>query len=419
MVCLVAALVLQGPGTFGATRYDLGDRVKRLDAAWLAVTDRGKRSKAVEFISTSVAGFFTGRFGDASKALDRASAELEGREPQLRDAVTLRFDPAVVDPSGTVTLEAGWAYDPGAKTPVTIAVSGKQVTLKPGDRATIKFDAKDLGGTEADLSLPVAVDGRQRRLQISSIASFGKRLEAIQASKNPIARGLATGIVEAGRRRETDLPYAEMLRQAEGLDKGSLKPEDLERIDYAEQDSIPMRLAIPTGLQGQATIVIALHGAGASENMFFESYGAGLAVREALKRGWVFVAPRASAAGAAAALTWLKEKRGITPSRVFVMGHSMGGGIALMTGSLTPRPAALTLFAPAARSVGTGLAGTPIFLAVGKQEMGMLVGGVQSLAQSMEGKPGFEFRQYDPCEHLMIVADALPDAYRFLDAHAK
>ena len=370
-------------------------------------------------MSASVAGFFTGRLGDASKALDRAIALLEGREVRPADPVTLRFEPAVVDPSGTVTLEVGWAYDPGIKSAIPLVVAGKEVSVKPGEVTKIKVDASQLGQAETDMAVPITVDRQKRTAQVSVIADFGKRLEAALAFKSPIAQGIAKGIVEAGRRRETDLPYATMLRQAEDLEKGVVKPEQIEQIDYAEQDSVPMRVAIPKGLQGSGTIVIAMHGAGASENMFFESYGAGLAVREALKRGWVFIAPRAGAGSAKAALTWLKEKRNITPSRVFVMGHSMGGGLALTTGNLDPKPAALALFAPAARSVGTGLAGTPIFLAVGKQEMGMLLGGVQSLAKSMEGKPGFEYKQFDPCEHLMIVADALPDAYRFFDTYAK
>ncbi len=90
------------------------------------------------------------------------------------------------------------------------------------------------------------------------------------------------------------------------------------------------------------------------------------------------------------------------------MGHSMGGGLALGSGAL--KPTALALFAPAAGSIPEDLASTPVFLGVGKQEMAMLATSAQRLRPKVT-----EFREYSPCEHLMIVADGLPDAYRFFE----
>jgi predicted esterase len=156
------------------------------------------------------------------------------------------------------------------------------------------------------------------------------------------------------------------------------------------------------------TVVVALHGAGGSENLFFEGYGGGLAVEEAIRRGWVFLSPRATSSATADSLAWLKEVWGVEPKRVFVMGHSMGGGLALGTGSL--KPTGLALFAPAAGAVPESLAKTPIFLAVGKQEMSMLLANAGRMREKVT-----EFKEYAPCEHLMIVADAVPDAYRFLE----
>jgi hypothetical protein len=60
------------------------------------------------------------------------------------------------------------------------------------------------------------------------------------------------------------------------------------------------------------------HGAGGSENMFFESYGAGVGPKEAQKRGWVFMSPRSVPGAVPACLAWLREERDITPRKVFI-----------------------------------------------------------------------------------------------------
>ncbi len=61
---------------------------------------------------------------------------------------------------------------------------------------------------------------------------------------------------------------------------------------------VPVRLRIPSdesaksGSKVAMPVLFLMHGAGGSENMFFETYGAGGAVQAALDRGWLVVAPR-------------------------------------------------------------------------------------------------------------------------------
>lgn len=98
--------------------------------------------------------------------------------------------------------------------------------------------------------------------------------------------------------------------------------------------------------------------------------------------------------------------------KVFLMGHSMGGGVVLGYGGA---PTAIAAFAPAARNIRPELASVPIFLAVGKQELGMLRSGAQSLSTAKN----VTFREYDPAEHLMIVPEAIDEAYQFFDKLAK
>ena len=58
----------------------------------------------------------------------------------------------------------------------------------------------------------------------------------------------------------------------------------------------------------------------------------------------------------------------------------------------------------------------PTYIGLGKQD-NLLGAPVRSLAQSIGGRADCQFEEFDPCEHLMIVADALTSAYRFFDAH--
>jgi predicted esterase len=407
---LILALMLVQTAAPG--RYEMGERVKSLDRQWLVVNDEAKRRQAVQEISVAVGAFFSARASDACKALDRARAALEGRNLTPGDAVALRASKPVFAPGETVTILQTWAYNTEGEPP-TLKIGEKTVTLEFGKTKEISVDPTLIPAPDADVVLEADCAGVKHFVAFSLIKNFDSRLEKLRQSDSRLARDLAEGIRAAiSEQAETSFPIARMLKEAEGLDSGSLKPHDIEEIMYARQGNTVLRAFIPKSVETEATVVVALHGAGGSENLFFEGYGAGIAVREAKKRGWVFLAPRATPSGAKNALDWLKEVRGIQPKRLFVMGHSMGGGLALATGALKPN--ALALFAPAARTIPPDLAETPIFLAVGKQEMMLLRSNASALATVVKRKG--EFREYDPCEHLMIVADAVPDAFRFFDA---
>lgn len=401
MVSLIALLLVAEP-SFSATRFDLGERLKQFDAAWLTTKDRAKREAAVKEVSSAVTSFFSGRFGAASQALDKATEALNGKRDPGR-AVTLRVAPAVVEPAAEATVEATWAYDGGA--PVTVSIGGKEIRLDPGQKGSLEVEA---GKAEGMQTFEARVGESTRKLSLSVVKDFERRLEALEKSKDRVARDLAAGLRDSRTGGETTLAIADILALGEAIEAGKTARKGVREVRYAKQGSTVLRAAFPKALTDPPTVVVALHGAGGSENLFFEGYGGGLAVEEAIRRGWVFLSPRATSSATADSLAWLKEVWGVEPKRVFVMGHSMGGGLALGTGSL--KPTGLALFAPAAGAVPESLAKTPIFLAVGKQEMSMLLANAGRMREKVT-----EFKEYAPCEHLMIVADAVPDAYRFLE----
>lgn len=418
---IASLLALQSPAP---TRYDMGERLKALESRWLEA-DEAKRRVAVPFISQAVTSFFTQQFGPACKSLDSASAALEGRSLRPEDGITLRFSPGYASPDGSLRLSVTWAYTLPESDPVAVDISGVARTFRPGESGVIELPVahlpmQKLGLSDASAGLPVKVGREQRRLPLFLGYRFEARASALASNSDPDVSALGKLLEsQAAGKTEQDLDLLTVMSLGEQLAANQTRKEQVRDWPIAAEGSTRLRARFPSQLDPSETLVIALHGAGGSENLFFEGYGRGLAVDEAIKRKWAIIAPRSSANAVKDSLAWVKRIRGWTPKRVIVMGHSMGGGLALQSGSVTPKPGAVVLFAPAGRQVPESLKEVPMYLAVGRQEIMMLGASAQEIRKSRESAPNFRFNLVDPCEHLMIVADALPDAYKWLDETLK
>ncbi len=418
---LAAVSLAQTQPALVAGRFELAERLKRLDVAWIGTKDAERRRAAIAPINDAVANFFRGRNSEAAQALDTAVATLEGRRLRPADAINVRPEFPISEPGATLTLKITWAYRPSSVLPVRVGISSQEIEVRPGQATTMKVNPwlvnpELRGSQEVGYLMPIAVGQDTRYTYVSFVRGLGERLQKLSGSANPVVADLANavrGYQSNPATMETELPLVQWVFQAEALEEGKAQPADLDQVYFARQGSTVLRAAFPKQRpNGPMNVVIALHGAGGSENMFFESYGRGAAVSEALKRGWAFVSPRAGARSIDDSLDWLTSVRGVKLGKVFVMGHSMGAGLAAGA-SPKVRPTAYALFAPAAARLGPMAGELPVFLAVGKQEaMAMMAG---TIAKDNSGRSGFVFREYDPCEHLMIVADAVSDAYRFFD----
>ncbi|HMS56427.1 MAG TPA: alpha/beta hydrolase [Fimbriimonadaceae bacterium] len=426
MLPLVLSIVLAQEPTFVATRYDMGERLKVLDVAWIQTPSKERRTAAVKEVAAAVTGFFSGQSSKACIALDKARAALEGRSPSAADAVTLRFQESVVEPGSVAKLKATWAYQPEDKATVRLAIAGTTVELAPGVTKEVEVKTSGLNPegsrtSEFGILVPAMVGAQNRSVYLSVVRNYGARVAALKESSTPVVKPMLQ-LLEQGS-QETDVPLIDYLFTAEALQEGRLKLEDLDHVPLASQGKSTFRIALPKTLKGktgvEVTVVVGLHGAGGSENLFFEGYGRGLAVKEALSRGWVFISPRATSTAVQDAADWIVQTRRLKVKHLFVMGHSMGGGLAFRAGSVTPKPAGLALFAPAAGSAPKSSLDLPIFLSVGTEEMGALRGTAQSLSREFADRSNFEYAEFSPCEHLMIVADSLPRAYKFFDRFAK
>jgi predicted esterase len=233
---------------------------------------------------------------------------------------------------------------------------------------------------------------------------------------------------------ETDIPAAQLLANAEEMLGGkpfftAEKPGQFWlSVPIEAKKSAPVRLFVPRKLDASKPVplVVALHGAGGSENLFFEGYGAGRIVTECRKRGWLLVAPRsglafASAPPVPALLDRLAKRYPIDLTCVFLVGHSMGAVQTLEL--LQKHPGG---FAAAAALGGGGavrepkaFAGLPLFVGVGEKDT-LALGSARSLKKSLTaaGAKELTYREYPGVEHMVIVREALPDVFALFDTVA-
>lgn len=389
MPLLLSATVQTAPLT--PNRFDMGERLIRLEQAWQskdATSDRKQRT--IPHLTQAVMAFFGGRFDQACESLDRGRAQLLNQSLNPLDAVIVRFAPGQIDRAEeTLNFQVGMAY--GAR------------DLSP--QVTASADAT---GT---VNLSILLGDQKLQREFVRIRDFQSRVKQLEASSSREAKELAQLLQEADRGQlEAQLPLERILRQAEELANRKLKPEKVNEVFFALEGGVRIRAMVPERPQA---IVVALHGAGGSENMFFEAYGAGEAVREAARRNWAFVSPRSGPDSVTASLRWLQQRYGIKDLPLFVMGHSMGGGLA--ANSAGSQPAAVALFAPATGRLPDALLERPVFHAVGAKEIGALLMQNRRIAEQLRGESKHVTREYPDAEHLMIVAEALRDAYGFFD----
>ena len=260
--------------------------------------------------------------------------------------------------------------------------------------------------------------------------------------------------VTAGEVQETDYPIARMLNFCESILEAPLQAtqtiaagattNDIWLTLRRKRKQVPVRVRAPqivpvdpaaTDIQNQVDnrslpVLVLLHGAGGSENMFFETYGAGRTVSMGLERGWLVVAPRQGFVAGVGGLAFdtpeiLDELEAFFPidrDRVFVVGHSMGAGQTIRQLSLYPHVAI------AAAAIGGG---SPIhqprnpneakevawFVSAGELDFGRRgAEGLKNSLQRAEIRPeNLNFKIYPGIEHMVIVQASLDDMFEFFD----
>jgi predicted esterase len=458
-----AILVSVAPLCAGAqvpeARYELAWRTRALERAWIA-TPSERHALAVPLIENAVQRFFGADVAGAAAALDGARLALTAPEaPRNCERFTVTPEARLLDVQRTsLGLAVSSLYDTDFTGPLTLRASSSGVVLSvepasidapaPEVRREVRLSLAGLGPAQGEFIVHLEVGDERgsrstRELSVSRatelsqrLASLARALAALPENAPALERAtLRTNLallesLATGSREETDFPAAQLLVESENLAASAAKGERWFGGQHAGQtwltvpsgkSGVRVRVFVPAGLapERKVPLVVALHGAGGSENMFFDAYGAGRIVELCRVRGWLLVAPRVGFLGVPmnAVLGAIGERYPVDRERVFLVGHSLGAAIG--QGLVAKAPATYRAFAALGGGSGVddarSLAAEPVFVGAGERDFGRR--GAEALHRSLVagGSRVATLRIYPHCEHLMVVTDALPDVFAWWD----
>jgi predicted esterase len=450
LVVALAATVLISPPLRAQGRYELGRRLRSFEQAFEQASPSA-RARAMPEVQGAVMAFFMQQSGRAAKSLDRARFALEEASPQpaerwaaavgwdapgrLGDAglkpsvrLTATYSTVAAKPSGRLvvrwelTTATGVALADGAQPLDRLPLTLKLPRLESGDhqlRVRVVHEQRTVAVHERMLSL---VDAVEKRVARATARLDRLRPPVTWEERAAVAHKLALvrSLIGSPKAAETDLPGVRLLASAEqaldALEQGRAfhagRPgEDWLRLGTAER-SAAVRLWVPPLAGPNTPLVVALHGMGGSENMFFDAYGAGAVQALCRERGWLLLAPRTGGGPLSAVLDSLARLHPFARDRVLLVGHSMGAMQASAALTTTPER-----YAGAAFLAGGGRAGSkplpPCFVGTGTLDFS--AAGAKALARRLQGlASSVEVREY-PAEHLTVVQLALPDVFAFFE----
>lgn len=444
------------------TRADLAVRLIEMESCWEQHrASYEARLRATRPLTDALSAFFLGQFGVLARNLTLTCAVLRSADPPPPEvlyagSIGVRL-PRVIDldkggPAPEIRvfhfyraekpdrpLQLRWRVIPlGARTWIS---EGMLDQLEEGATAVLLRQAAE-GDYEVQFEIRLGEETlRQWKHPLSAIVGLTRRLDALdqamrsQGTLDPIERATVAQAVEAlrtaqnGGNLETSYPVLRLLESAErmasrwreGKPGWEPVPGDYWMAAPYRGRRVVFRLFVPRRSVSDRPIplVIALHGAGGNEHLFFEGYGLGIILKEAEKRGWAVVAPRAEMGliHIGGALEAAGKLLPVDAERIYLVGHSMGGAHSFAAISEFP-----DRFRAAAILAGAGQPTRPptdlsLFLGVGEQEIAMLKANVESAYRRLRemGVTEVEYKKYDACDHLMIVREALPDAFPFFE----
>ncbi|WP_439626658.1 dienelactone hydrolase family protein [Gemmata sp.] len=441
-------------------RYEVGRRLKAFEAAWEKVDDPAARGRALAVLPNATKQFFALNLGEAGRTLDLATFALASDAgPSAGRQWVWSLDAApehrVLDGAArelSVTVRP--LYPVKGEWPKALELqlwftNKDVVTVRPREfPVTVKLPVPPLGdarGLDRKLYFladgakelrPVAVgvsqvaDLKARVAALAKAADAWEKLETIeQATVRDRSRVLA-GLV-AGDAPDSDLPAAGLLTNAEAMLDGepfftpARHGQFWLSVPLGAKKSAPCRVYVPKGLDPAkpVPVVVALHGIGVGASAFFEAYGAGRIVKECEDRRWVLIAPECGLGLTGPPVAEIVAKLGarypLDPKRVFLVGHSMGAARALELAATGKYAGVAALGGGGRLAKPEALAAVPVFVGVGDKDPYALAGarGLNAALAAASAK-ALTYKEYPGVEHLVIVREALPDAFAVFDRAA-
>lgn len=475
LTLLALALAPAGIRAQGApTLADLAGSLLRVEEAFRARTPLGEQRARIEVgFDEATRRFFFADLAGALRGIDALAVELlpEGtdREGALLFS-SLRIEPArrieVWRGIEVVALRLRSIYEPELEEPL----EREAALVLRGDGGELAREELRLSGperVEAELALRLAhpLEGPgDFRIELVDAAGRTHALARWSATEADPEQSAARSLAELGRLRalpEAERPSeraartfrarCELLAKLADPSSAALAPLDpvaLERelgaelallregkdpyrdtrgdtwcVFGPEKSPIPLRLFVPEALPAgeRPPLVLALHGAGGNEHLFFEGYGRGLLRELAAQQRFVLASPSSypfvrSAAAFDALLEELALRVDYDRERVFVIGHSLGAGAAArLARERADRIAKVACVAGGGDFLREGaLAPTLLLL----PELDKIVPSAP-LARAAEkareaGRP-IEIRVLEGRAHTLVMLDAIPLALRWFD----
>lgn len=453
-------------------RYELGKRLRRFEEAWqLASPEIQKRSAPV--LQAAVSKFFSLDLLGAAEKLDQAwiTTQNEKLDSWQEWAIPLRIQSSAIlfDSSAKeITFSLRRFYRAKEATPEIVSASVRVrwsiVNAEQSEllKKVCSIDEAMQGTTmsldglpQGDFRVIVSLEIDSSKFQLPSLSiSRVDNLDDRMAKLTELARNQELPLndtvratlrdhvslmnqVKRGNAAETDYPFFQMLELDERLSGEPESYRQMISVAAGQQDlwlslalgrnRVSVRLRTPSaevtpnGSRKPLPVLFLMHGAGGSENMFFETYGAGKAVEEGLKRGWLVVAPRQGFTGLGLdceqMLQALESLFQIDRKQVFLVGHSMGAGQVIRQASAHPQlpKGAAVIGGGSGVRDAKSLANIAWYVSAGQLDFGRA--GAQAFHQSMKSAnaPKLKYQEFEGIEHLVIVQACLKDMFEYFD----
>ncbi|MDF1844147.1 MAG: alpha/beta fold hydrolase [Rubripirellula sp.] len=470
---LMVLLLATAPESFAQNpRLELGRRLKRFEIGWEAAPIT-RRVAAVPFLKTAVRSFFSLRLTEAGRQLDNAWLAIrnDDRPNSLTHAMIgsqLLVSPLCAETEGGLLALKLTSFYPTDIDPTPDAIVQLKLARATGEEiAETEFAIPQLKSgadwkidqiPEGDHVLSVIIRDEESNfalppISVSRIKELTRRLQELKEGADAlkaVARSEAakdadftlaatlrdeTRFLEnviKGVPQEADFPVLQRLENCEAMLASRSKP-----FGFAKQLSatrqvwlalasgrrfVPTRVHLPPDSDNPAPVLFVFHGAGGSENMFFETYGAGRVINEAAKRGWIVVSPRQGLFGLpldiSEMLAALEMFVPLDRKRVMLLGHSMGASQAVTQVKKHPAlPVAAVALGGGGRvsdSDAKRSQQVSWFIGAGDQDFG-LSGALQMNRSLTAAKSSVHFEVYENVEHLVVVQAAIDDVFQFLD----
>ncbi|MFN9721000.1 MAG: alpha/beta fold hydrolase [Planctomycetota bacterium] len=459
-------IIMAVPVNAQTSRLELGRRLKRFELAWEAAAP-ADRARCVDPLKVAVTSFFSLNLSEAGRQLDQAWIAVRGSTASTLEESVIGLQclptPVCADVSNaTLKLQIRPFYGENNST-VEVQV---QVALQDRHGKLLKetaFSLSDLDQPaewntgplpEGDHSLSITCrrDSEQYQLPgitISRISDLESRLASLERAASALKTAATTDLqrtvaatvrdegrlirnLSEGRLQEADFPILQRLLFCESLAsetayssiaaKAAADKSDVWLTLAKGMKTVRTRLRFPPSNGQPVPVLFVFHGAGGSENMFFETYGAGGVIQEAAKRGWMVVSPGQGmlgmSLGIADMLDALEPFVPIDRNRIMVFGHSMGAAQVMTQVQKHPD------LPIAAVALGGGRGMTikdppeapraAWFVAAGEADFGR--SGARQLHRSLTAAGiTSQYKDYPDVEHLVVVQAAIDDSFRFLD----